>query len=376
MKLINPFPKAKETEVLTKTEIKEIEKIVEVPVEPKFEPIKPRIQEKKKNDIVAKADLIHLEQTIIEGVTTLESIIRQNKAVNERVAKQSQTVNDRMPIAIEKLHKDVVQTVNGLQTIIGSVRENSDSFNANIAKQVKEIKEATLAVKTDRLIDLDSKLQPFFIDLKQELTSLDSIEEMKANVQSSIYIYKEMKELLSSIDDKFNTIKMNYEYVDNQIDPEIKAYYLLFTDKLKDFSLVLDRIRDLEYKIERTQRGYEDTVSEQIEKMSKGYDKAVKLIEQLIETFTGQLQAYQEKVITGIEGQNKKKEPGLPPIMNVTNNTTIENKVSFVNVPSELPAPNLHTGKQIFVRKTELNHIYNAKRKGYYISDGKEWVKV
>lgn len=362
-----------EREVVTKTQITEVEKTVEVPVAPKFSVLTPKIplysNDKKDKDGLMRRDLIQLENNMVIGFNNLNSSMNANKEVYEKISMEAHHTNDRFIPELEKVKKAVVDTVNQLQTNLQDFRETVNVRDNGINTKVDRIAASVTSVKEDRLIDLKGTLDPFFVDLTHRLSAITMLPEIKADLEASTYVYKEVRTLLEGIEGKFDSIKSVVEAPKNEVtfDPEIKFYYLSFTEKLKEMGLLIDRIRDLEYKIDSMQHKYDDKVSARIDDMEAKFNKAVGLIGQTVETFQVSLQNIKYK-----DNENK------VPVLNVNNNqtTNISNRTSFVSLHSFLPDPALYKGKEIFVKKSEFVGWFNWNRKGYYVSDGSEWIRI
>lgn len=360
MKMFSTKPSKTKREVVTKTEIKEVEKEVIIYKEPQFSTLRPAfpaITTDQKEEVKISV-LKNIDKNILTGFLTLTDDISSVRKYIETQANLDQVRFNKIFATSQDYEKIVNKLKESINKEIKEFLNTGNVRDTRIIQTLNQIKNEVDRIKSDRVDNLNEIISPHIEALLKKIEPINELTELKTETQASLYVFKEFEKTLLSYKASFDFLEEHLEKITNfqkeSIDPEIKFYYLQFTEKLGDFKHTLDAFKELSYKMDFIQKDYEAKINSKIESMEDRYNKAISTFEQIVENLKS----------------NLKKETPQQLIIN----QTYVNETSFIDIYDDLPDPKEHKGKELFVKRNTFKN-WKLKLKGIYVSDGNSWFK-
>lgn len=375
--------KPADRQIINNIQVKEVVKteVRERVVEPKFEPIKQVLRTDAQTKEILRKDLLNLDKNVVTAwVEIREYLNLLNNYVFKLTKDTKEGVNLSRSTSLE-VKKDVVQTTNALHNAFVKLTEEIKKRDQGLIIQVDNIRTEVMGIKQDRLSDLDSTLKPYIDQLFKEFEGIKSIPAIETGLIANQEIFRNLGPLVASINDKFSQIDLAVttlsEKADKSIDPNIQAFYTLFTQQMKDFEGKIDSVRkvsddmlNIKRDLERIKDNYEKRSEEMLQGMIERNDKMSRSMEakhaKLIQNVDEMIESFQ---IAIKEGKDKVKNQHF-----VNNNTyNITNEIKSVMYYDELPGADIWAEREFIVKKTTF---WPYRAKGKYYSDGHKWWKV
>lgn len=361
MKVFSSKPKnnkEKIREIVTNTI--EIEKEKVVYKEPKILPIKPAfpIVTSNQKEEVKVSTLRNIDRNLVNGFLNLDDLfINLRKYLEDQSLRTQTTLNKLFAVSSDKSKEWKILEENISKEIKGFLK-SIDIRDTRLIQTAQSTKTAIDNINTDRIEHLKEVISPLIKNLEEKINPIKELPNLTTEVQAATYIFKEFEKTLTSYKSSFEFLEEHLNKLTNfqkeSVDPEIKFYYLQFTEKLGEMRSVLDGFKELAYSMKHITKEYESSLVAKLSQMEGKYSSTFSSLEQIIKSLK----------------DNIKKDK----TENIIVNNTYVNEISFVDTYFDLPSPENFKRKEIFVKRSIIRD-WIWRRKGSYISDGNQWYR-
>ena len=291
-------------------------------------------------------------QDLHKDIKALPESINSLKNYFDRTNASKSTA--RLELEFDKLQRTLLQTVNGLKAESTRIHnEDSKEITAMIST-VERLRQEVRNIKLDASDKTKTVIEQAIFPLSEKIYRMNDLTEVKASIDALNILVKDLVEKGEPKHTEFDELlKLLNDQVNKgvKLDPEIKAYYTMFAE----------RIRDLEY-ITNKLRANEETSLGLIHRYNSYIDDLNDRTKNIENSITATMKEVQDKV------------QHIQIKMDMVNKTVVE-QVNFVSTYNDLPDPVEFESTKMFVVNT-TRQGYWFKWKGMYMSTGEEWVPL